>query len=62
MTPVVTPVSPVITMGAIGSPPTVAGVRVAGTVILAICVRIELGAPGRIVDYMLRCGRTGKRG
>jgi hypothetical protein len=61
MTPVVTLVSPV-TIRIICSPPTVAGVGVTGAVVLAICIRIELGAPARIVDYMLRRGRGGKRG
>ena len=44
------------------TPPTVADVGVAGAVVLAICVRIELGAPARISNYMLRHGRAGKRG
>jgi hypothetical protein len=44
------------------SPPTVARVGVTGPVIQAVCIRIELGAPARIVNYVLRRGRGGKRG
>ena len=55
------PVVMTVTRIAIGSPPTVARVRVTGSVILAVCIRIELGAPAWIVNYVLRRGRAGKR-
>ncbi len=55
--------APVVTMTPITicSAPTVARVRVTGAVILAVCVWIELGAPARIVNYVLRRGRSGQR-
>jgi len=44
------------------SPPTIARVGVSSPVVLAICVRIELGAPAWIGDDVLRRRRTGKSG
>ena len=38
-----------------------AGVRVAGAEILAVCVRIELGAVAGVVNDLLSRGRAGKR-
>lgn len=52
--------APVVTMSR--SPPTIARVGVSAPVVLAICVRIELGAPARISNYVLRRRRAGKCG
>jgi hypothetical protein len=46
----------------IPSSPTVARVGITGPVILTVCIRIELGAPTRIVNYVLRRGRGDNRG
>ena len=59
---IVTMTSMVARMIPIGPSPTVARVGVAGAVILAVCIRIELGAPARIVNDVLRRGRSGKYG
>jgi len=53
-------IAPVVTMS--GSPPTVARVGVSAPVVLAICVRIELGAPAGIGNDVLRQRRAGKSG
>jgi hypothetical protein len=52
--------APVVTMSRL--PPTIARVGVSAPVILAICVRIELGAPARIGNDVLRRRRAGKCG
>jgi len=52
--------APVVTMSR--SPPTIARVGVPAPVVLAIGVRIELGAPARISDDVLRGRRAGKCG
>jgi hypothetical protein len=52
--------APVVTMSR--SPPAIARVGVSAPVVLAIGVRIELGAPARIGNDVLRRSRTGKCG
>jgi hypothetical protein len=52
--------APIVTMS--GSLPAIARVGVSTPVILAICVRIELGAPPGIGNHVLRGRRAGKSG
>ena len=52
--------APVVTMSR--SPPAIARVGVSAPVVLAICVRIKLGALARISDYVLRRRRAGTCG
>jgi len=56
----VMPMAPVVTMSR--PLPAIARVGVSAPVVLAICVRIELGTLARISDYVLRRRRAGKRG
>ena len=50
--------APVIAMSR--SPPAIARVGISAPVVQAICVRIELGAPARISNDVLRRRRAGK--
>jgi len=52
--------APVVTMS--GSLPAIARIRVSAPIVLAICVRIELGAPPGIGNDVLRGRRAGKSG
>jgi hypothetical protein len=59
------PMAAVMTMAPVTmsrSLPAIARVGVSAPIVLAICVRVELGALARISDYMLRRRRAGKRG
>jgi len=53
--------APVVTMSR-RSPPAIARVGVSAPVVLAICIRIELGAPAWIGNDVLRRRRAGKNG
>ena len=53
-------VAPVVAMSR--SPPAIARVGISAPVVLAIRVRVELGAVARITDDVLRRRRAGKRG
>jgi hypothetical protein len=54
----VMPMAPMVTMSR--SPPAIARVGVSAPVVLAIGVRVELGAPARIGNDVLRRRRAGK--
>jgi hypothetical protein len=56
----VMPMAPIVTMS--GPPPAIARVGISAPVVLAIGVRIKLGASARIGNDVLRRRRAGKHG